>query len=159
MNLRKTLMTVATLAGLITAGPVLAHSDDYLDTQPAPHGGQLRMAGNYHFELVVAKDSKQAQDNPVRVYVTDHAGAKVPTAGAKGSVTLLAGKTRLTISLAPGGDNLLQGSGTYASVADMKAVVSVTIAGQSPEQARFTPLMPPKPQPAGANQGHSGHAH
>lgn len=153
---RKTLITAAAAAGLfaLSTGAVLAHSDEYLDTQKAPNGGQLRMAGIYHFELVVAKDSKEAKDNPVVVYVTDHAGTKVPMAGAKGTVTILSGKAKATVSLAPDGDNRLKGKGTYASTPDMKAVVSITLPGKAAEQARFTPLAKAD---AMAQDGRSGH--
>jgi hypothetical protein len=135
---------------------LLAHTDEALDTQKAPNGGQLRMAGAYHYELVVAKDSKEAKDNPVVVYVTDHAGTKVPTAGAKGTVTILSGKAKVTVSLIPDGDNRLKGSGAYASAPDMKAIVSVTLPNKSPEQARFTPLDKPM---LSTQDGHAGHSH
>lgn len=156
MIFRKTLLTVVAGLFTISTGVALAHSDEYLDTQQAPNGGQLRMAGIYHFELVVTKDSKEAKDNPVFVYVTDHAGTKVPTAGAKGTVTILSGKAKATVNLAPDGDNRLKGSGTYASTPDMKAVVSITLAGKAAEQARFTPLAKAA---AMAQDGHSGHTH
>lgn len=149
------LKTLLMAAAVCTAGIAFAHTDEVLDTQAAPHGGQLRMAGVYHFELVVAKDSKEPKDNPVTVYVTDHAGAKVPTAGASGTVTLLGGKTKATIKLAPDGDNRLKGTGSYASVPDLKAIVSVTMAGKPAEQARFTPLA----KPAMANDGHGHQKH
>lgn len=155
MMFRKTLIAAAAAAGLfVLSGGALAHSDEYLDTQQAPNGGQLRMAGIYHFELVVAKDSKEARDNPVVVFVTDHAGIKVPTAGAKGTVTILSGKAKAAVNLTPDGDNRLKGTGTYASMPDMKAVVSVTLAGKASEQARFTPLAK---SVAKAQEGHSEH--
>ncbi len=156
MMFRKTLIaavTATSLFALSTQG-ALAHSDEYLDTQQTPNGGQLRMAGMYHFELVVAKDSKEAKDNPVVVYVTDHAGTKVPTTGAKGTVTILAGKAKATVSLAPDGDNRMKGSGTYAPTPDMKAVVSVTLPGKAAEQARFTPFAKTAVM---AQEGHSEH--
>lgn len=152
MMFRKTLIAAAAGLFALSGGTAQAHTDEYLDTQQAPNGGQLRMAGVYHFELVVAKDSKEAKDNPVVVYVTDHAGTKVPTAGAKGTVTILSGKAKATVNLAPDGDNRLKGSGTYASTPDMKAVVSVTLAGKAAEQARFTPL-------AATKEGHAEHKH
>jgi len=156
MTFRKTLIAAVTATGLfaLATGGTLAHTDEYLDTQQAPNGGQLRMAGVYHLELVVAKDSKEAKDNPVVVYVTDHAGAKVPTAGATGTVTLLAGKAKATVNLAPDGDNRLKGRGSYASTPDMKAVVSVTLSGKVAEQARFTPLAKAA---AMVQEGHSEH--
>lgn len=149
----KALIPVATLlAAVFTGGAALAHTDEYLDTQKTPNGGQLRMAGVYHYELVVAKDSKEVKDNPVVVYVTDHAGAKIPTVGAGGTATILAGKAKLTVTLTPDGDNRLKGSGKYASSPDLKAIVSVTLAGKTAEQARFTPLAPVKDE-------HSQHQH
>lgn len=155
MKFSKTLIVAASLCAL-SAGSAMAHSDEYLDTQQTPNGGQLRMAGVYHFELVVTKDSKEVKDNPVVVHVTDHAGTRVPTAGAKGSVILLSGKTKATIDLAPDGDNRLKGTGKYASLSDMKAIVSVTLPGKSPEQARFTPLAKPAVM---AQDGHMDHKH
>ena len=129
---------------------VHAHDDAYLDTQQAPHGGQLRMAGAYHLELVVDKSTPQAADKPVVVYVTDHAGQKVSTEGATGNATILASKGKASVALVPDGDNRLKGTGRYASTADMKAIVSFTAKGQSPETARFTPLLK-------ITETHSGH--
>jgi hypothetical protein len=144
--------TLAVLVGLaLAAAPALAHDDAYLDTQKAPNGGQLRMAGPYHYELVVAKDATEAKDSAVAVYVTDHAGTKVATAGAAGTATILAGGKKATVSLVPDGDNRLKGAGKYKADAAMKVVVSVTLAGKGAEQARFTPLAKE------TVQAHAGH--
>ena len=154
---RTLISSLAMVAALMSVGNgAFAHDDGTLDKISGPNGGQLRMAGSYHFELVVAKDSKEAKDNPVVVYVTDHAGTKVPTAGAKGTVTILSGKAKVTVSLIPDGDNRLKGSGAYASAPDMKAIVSVTLPNKSPEQARFTPLDKPM---LSTQDGHAGHSH
>lgn len=119
-------------AALAAAAPALAHDDAYLDTVKAPHGGQLRMAGPYHFELVAA--------TPLAVYVTDHAGAKVSTKGATGRAIVLAGKEKATLVLEPYGENALKAAGAYPAQAGMKVVVTVTLPGESaPQQARFTP--------------------
>ncbi|WP_027995923.1 hypothetical protein [Simplicispira psychrophila] len=150
--MKKTLSITALIFGsLLAAGSALAHDDTYLDTQKAPHSGQLRMAGIYHFELVVDRTRPEATEKPVSVYLTDHAGQKISTSGATGSVTLLSGKARTTIMLSPDGDNLLKGSGKYASTADLKAIVSIMPAGQAAAQARFTPLH-------SAPEMHSDHA-
>jgi hypothetical protein len=149
----KTLLLAAATSALMLASPaLLAHSDEYLETQKAPNGGQLRMASIYHFELVVARDSKEATESPVVVYVTDHAGTKIPTTGASGVATILAGKRKTSITLVPDGDNRLKGVGKYISAPDMKVVVSITLAGKAAEQARFTPL-------AVARNGHTDHKH
>lgn len=131
----------AALALATSATSVFAHDNDYLDTLKSPNGGQTRMAGAYHFELVMVKDSKDVKENQVLVYVTDHAGTKIPTAGATGSATVLAGKVKTTATLVPDGDNHLKSTAKYASTADVKAVVSITLAGKPAEQARFTPFV------------------
>ena len=149
----KRIASLAVLAGLtFAAGAALAHDDAYLDTQKAPNGGQLRMAGPYHYELVLAKDAGEVKENPVVVYVTDHAGQRIPTAGAAGTATILAGKLKAAATLKPDGDNRMKGVAKYASTPDTKAVVSITLAGKQPEQARFTPL-------AVAKDTHTDHTH
>lgn len=146
----KNLKLLLLAASLIVSQGALAHSDEYLDAQVTPHGGQLRMVGNYHYELVVVKNSNGVKENAVTVYVTDHSGNKIATKGATGSATILAGKLKSTALLKADGDNGLKGTAKYASSTDMKVVVEITFAGQQPEQARFTPL-------AAAKDGHGGH--
>lgn len=118
----------------------IAHDDAYLDSQKSSNGGQVRMAGIYHVELVLAKDSKSSGENQVLVYVTDHAGAKIPTIGASATATILSGKVKSTATLVPDGENRLKGTAKYSATPDLKVVVSVVLAGKSPEQARFTPF-------------------
>ncbi len=143
------------LAGALSACVSLAayaHDDATLDAMKAPHGGQLRMAGAQHLELVLVKGSAAAKDNSVLVYVTDHAGTPVSTKGATGSITLLSGQNKITTALKPEGVNALRATARYASTPDIKAVVTVTIPGLDAQQARFTPLAPR----AAAEEGHGG---
>ncbi len=128
------------LVAALFAFPAAAHDDATLDAMPSPNGGQLRMAGIYHFELVVAKDSAKAKENPIAVYLSDHASTKKPSAGAKGMVTLLTREGKKEIALAATGDNKLEGRGVYASDSAMKAIVTLTFADGSKGQARFEPL-------------------
>jgi len=128
-------------AALLFAGhAAYAHDNGALDKMPAPNGGQLRMAGPYHFELLVDKNNKEAKDSPVTVYLTDHGAQKIPAAGASGTATILAGKAKVTVPLAPAGDNKLTGVGKYVSDAQMKVVVSVVFPDKKIGQARFSPL-------------------
>ncbi|OGT00351.1 MAG: hypothetical protein A3K04_11815 [Gallionellales bacterium RBG_16_56_9] len=139
--MKKASFLFMSLVGLVMAsGGAYAHSDEYLDMAKAPHDGQLRMAGIYHYELEVVKDSKEVKDNPITVFVTDHAGKKVLTAGAIGTATILAGKMKVSAALIPDGDNRMKGSAKYASTSTMKAVISITLPNKSAEQARFSPL-------------------
>jgi len=125
---------------LLCSFAVSAHDDAYLDKQKSPHGGQVRMAGIYHFELVLSP--KQ-----VTVYVTDHAGMAVKTEEAQGSVVILANKQKASLELKAAGENMLQASGDYASSPEMKAVVSIKLKGQEMQQARFTPWEKLNPKP------------
>ncbi len=129
------------LAALLLVAVPAAHAHDEatLDATAAPHGGQLRMAGSYHLELVLDPKATAGEPAPVRVYVTDHAGARAAVAGATGSATLLAGGTKTTVELKPDNDNAMNGSGSYAVKEDIKVIVAITLQGQAPLQARFTP--------------------
>lgn len=133
-------ISAAAVTLAIGAAPALAHDDAYLDTLKSANGGQLRMAGVYHFELVMAKDSKEVKDNQVLVYVTDHGGTKIPTAGMSATATILTGKVKSTANLLADGDNRLKGVAKYASSPEVKVVLAVTPSGKSVEQARFTPF-------------------
>jgi len=138
--MKKTLATTLLATLLLGASTAFAHDDATLDATTTPHGGQLRMAGMYHFELVLAKDSKTAKENPVVVYLSDHAGTKIASAGATGTATLLGASGKATATLQPDGDNRLKGVAKYASAPDTKVVLSITLPGKPPEQARFTPF-------------------
>ena len=141
MNRVYTIILAAAVSALTLASQtVLAHGTESHDVQKAANGGQLRTAGNHHFELLVSKDSKDAKENPVVVYVTDNAGKKVPTTGASGTATILAGKSKASAALVPDGDNRLKGTANYASSPDMKVVVSIALPGKTADQARFTPF-------------------
>ena len=137
----KSLVFLAT-AGLLglASTSLLAHAGENHEAQKPANGGQVRVAGGYHFELVVAKDNREVKDSPVVIHVTDQAGKKVQTAGASGTATILAGRLKSTVTLVPDGDNRLKGAAKYASTPDMKVVVSIGLPGTPAEQARFTPF-------------------
>ena len=139
---RDLLKRVACASIIAAALSAMAHPVAGVDAMKAPTGGQVRDAGPLHLELVVVKNSKQAADHPVFVYVTDQASQKVSTVGAVASVTLMSGTHKVSATLQPDGDNRLKGVARYASTPDLKAIVSVTLAGKPPEQTRFTPLAP-----------------
>ena len=131
-----------------TSPAIQAHGDEPVASK-ARHGGQVRVAGANNFELVVAKVSNDSKENPIIVFITDRAGANVSTVGASGTATILAGKTKATVSLVPDGDNRLKGIANIASTTDMKVVVSIALAGKASGQARFTPLAIDKDENAG----------
>jgi len=141
----------AAAAGVLTFGapPAFAHEDAYLARQKAPNGGQLRMAGPYHYELVADREASAAKARELVVFVTDHAGTPVPTRGAQGVAHVLAGKERSAVKLVPDGENRMKGAGSYGWDADAKVVVLITMPGAPAAQARFTA------DPAGETERHS----
>ena len=139
--MKRNLFTQLTLAAIlaILSTAALAHDDATLDKMKTLHNGQLRMSGIHHFELVLAKDNKVSKDSPVYIYLTDHAGNKISSAGAKGSATILTGKSNVIVPISAIADNKLSGTGKYAYDENTKVVVSITFADKTTEQARFTP--------------------
>lgn len=123
--------TVAALLALALSLPAVAHDDATLDAMASPHGGQVRMAGPYHYELVLG-------ENAVSVYLTDHGDQPVPSEGVSGNAVILSG-ARSTLVLSPAGDNRLAGQGEFQAGPDMRAVVSLTFPDGNTWQARFTP--------------------
>ena len=123
------------LATILFAYPAFSNADG---PSIGPHGGQMKDAGKVHLELVV-------KDAALMVYVTGSKDAKIATKGATATATVLVGKGTSSVKLEPSGDNVLAGTGSFQPAPDMKVVVSVTLPGQPPVQARFTPLEKPKP--------------
>ena len=157
----------AVLLGMAITLPTWAHTDDYLDTLTTAHGGQLRMAGPYHLELV-------AKDKEMVLYVTDHGDNPVKTEGgtAKATIQIGKGKAGTTVKLEPAGENQMKGLGEFTLKPASVIVVFVKLAGDEAQSARFTPLKP-KAKAAAAKKpaankppaastpapNHSGHQH
>jgi len=129
---RSTMGALARLA-VVALAPVIATTSYADERGTGPNGGQVKDAGKFHVELVV-------KGNALTAYVTGAKDVKVSTKGASGSATVLSGKDTTSVRLEPAGENGLAGTGTFESAAGMKVVVSLTLAGQNPVQARFTPL-------------------
>lgn len=106
-----------------------AHSDDYLDSLPAPHGGQIRMAGPLHLELVIA-------ERAVEVFVTDHAGTPRPTAGGKASLRVAREEPGITLKATSG--YRFAGSLPHPVPANAQLTLFVLLPGEQPHAARFT---------------------
>ena len=133
------LNTLILAAAALLAIPVFAHDDATLDAMTAPHGGQLRMSGAYHLELVLAKDARADAPAPVRVYLSDHGGKPLPVAGASGSAVLLSPAGKHSVVLAAAGDRL-EGKAPYAADPGVKVVVTLKFADGQSETARFEPF-------------------
>ena len=154
-----TLLIGATLAGMSVFAA--AHTEEYFDSVESPHGGQMRMSGPYHLELV-------AKDKEIVLYVMDHANSKLSAEGGSGKATIQTGKdkTRISVKLEQAGDNMFKGTGDFSVNPETIVTVFIELPGQEAYSAHFTPLKPKaklametkdaKPQAANSN-GHHHH--
>jgi hypothetical protein len=70
--MHKTIGGMIVVSILAVSSPVLAHTDEFFESVEAPHGGQLRMTGPFHLELV-------AKEGDLTVYVPDqNTGSSAP---------------------------------------------------------------------------------
>jgi hypothetical protein len=130
-----TLLIGATLAGMSVFAA--AHTEEYFDSVESPHGGQMRMSGPYHLELV-------AKDKEIVLYVMDHANSKLSAEGGSGKATIQTGKdkTRTSVKLEQAGDNMFKGTGDFSVNPETVVTVFIELPGQEAHSARFTPLKP-----------------
>lgn len=124
--------TVCSMLLALAAIPANAHDDAYFDSHVSPHGGQTRMSGPFHFELVVAPQNLQ-------VYITDHAGTPQAVDKLTGRATVLSGGKRTDVDLHPGDTAQLVGDAQLSLQPDTLIVLSVHTPEGEVLQARFTP--------------------
>ena len=130
-------MIAALVIGVIlgVSFPAHAHTDEYFESVEAPHGGQLRMTGPFHMELV-------AKEGDLTVYVTDHADNAISVDGGLAKANIENGSTRTQVNLHPVGSNILRGSGTFSLTPTTVVVVFMKLPDQDGYAARFMPLKP-----------------
>lgn len=108
-----------------------AHSNEYLDTIKGAHGGTLRMADMYHFELLV-------KDGEAHVWVTDHGDTPQSTKGAVGVLRVISGNDTFSVYLAPVGANeLVIKDARIKPRKGTKLVLVITMRDGAPLQTRF----------------------
>jgi hypothetical protein len=134
-----TLLAAVLLTGTSTFAA--AHDEAFFDSRESAHGGQTRMAGPYHLELV-------AKNNEIVLYVMDHADRALSTAGGGGKATVQIakskgnGKDKTSVKLEAAGDNMLKGTGGIGVSPKTVVTVFVDLPGQEVTTARFTPFKP-----------------
>jgi hypothetical protein len=116
---------------VMPGGAALAHTDEYFDAMQTPHGGQVRMAGPYHLELVVGP-------REVLLYVSDHGDDPIATAEGSAKVIIRSGRrNRYVVVLMPAGDNLLRGNGEFKLGKANDVSVLLALPGKDPQRAQF----------------------
>lgn len=131
--MNKTITALVFGVTLALSLPAWAHTDEYFEFVTAPHGGQLRMVGPYHLELV-------AKEGHLTIYVTDHADNEISVRGGLGKAIIETGQTRTQVNLHPVGDNVLKGSGVFTLAPDTVVIVFMKLPEQDAHSARFMPL-------------------
>lgn len=122
---------IVLMALLSLSAPAWAHSNEYLATMKGAHGGMLRMAEMYHFELVV-------KNGEARVWVTDHGDVPQSTKGAAGSLRFVNGSNVFSVRMSPTGSNELVVKDAKIKLhGGTKLVLTVTMKGEPPLQTRF----------------------
>jgi hypothetical protein len=137
-----TLTTLALIASLVSMARGAAAGrfagdcaglETHRDTPCAAHGGDVRLAGPFWLELVVAKGS-------LTVYVTDRSGVPVDTSGGKGTATAHTDGKATRIELRSAGGNRLAGKGKLGLKHSTVVFVTADLRGEKPYRAVFRPL-------------------
>ena len=135
------------LLSVVWVAGASAHTDEHFDRHPAPHGGQVRMAGPYHIELV-------AGENQLTLYITDHVDNPVQSAGGSAKAIVMTGKKRYVLVLAGVGDNKLEGTGEFTLGKPSRVTVIVKLPQTDSQLARFTVNKKPKAHSSRSHQHH-----
>jgi hypothetical protein len=133
--MKNTMIALAFGATLALALTAWAHTDEYFESVEAPHGGQLRMTGPFHLELI-------AKSGELTVYVTDHVDTKIGVDGGLAKATIETGSSRIQVHLHPVGGNVLKGSGSFPLTPETVVIVFLKLPNQDGYAARFMPLKP-----------------
>jgi hypothetical protein len=120
--------------------PVHAHDPATLDSLPSRHGGQVRMAGPFHIELVILGQESAQRDRLVLVYLQNHMFEDVSSGGLKGSTKFFDGQHVSTVSLIPIDANGFSGKGTFDINPSVTAEVSITDKDGKVWSATYTPF-------------------
>lgn len=101
---------------------------------PRPaHGGDLRLAGPFWLELVVAKGS-------LTVYVSNRSGAPIDASTGKGTAVVHTDGKSTRIELKPGGGDRLVGKGRVKVKRTTVIFVTAALRGEKAHRAVFRPF-------------------
>lgn len=152
--MRRLVVTSVLLSAMMMSHFAVAHTDEYLATVEAPHGGQLRAAGPFHLELV-------AKDGELTLYVTDHGDKPIPTHGGQGKANIQVGKDgkRQSVTLEPIFGNMMRARGDFQITPETSVAVLLAIPGHATQGTRFTPLAPKGEDSSDHDHEHDDHEH
>jgi hypothetical protein len=119
-------LNLALAALLVTAVPAIGHEHPHTPQ----HGGILVESGHHHLEVV-------ARDGALEVYVEGEDGQPEDVKDAAATATVLSVGKMEDVQLKPDGGNFLKGSGSFTAGKGTTIVITLTMPGHKPEQARI----------------------
>jgi hypothetical protein len=138
-NVFHAIVATTLLLGVAVA-PVHAHDPATLDSLPSAHGGQVRMAGPFHIELVILGRDSAQRDRLILVYLQNHMFEDVSSNGLKGIARLLDGQRVTTVSLIPIEANGFSGKAAFDINPSVTAEISITDRDGKVWSATYTPF-------------------
>ncbi|MGB4864560.1 MAG: hypothetical protein WBP38_01535 [Hyphomicrobium sp.] len=134
MRMKRMPLAPAVFAGLaLLLSPAFADDNhDHAGTHAhaGKHGGTVVETPHHHLEIV-------AKDGVLEVYVNGLDMAPESVADAKAIAAVMADGRKSDITLTADPANFLKGSGTFTAAKGTIIVVTLTMPGQKPEQARI----------------------
>lgn len=94
------------------------------------HGGKVIESGHHHLEVVT-------KDGAIEIYVEDEDGKPEDVKAAKATATILSEGKKDDVILNPNAVNSLKGTGSFKAVKGTTIVITLTMPGHDPEQARI----------------------
>jgi len=95
----------------------------------ANHGGIVVESGHHHLEITVV-------DGRIDLYVKGEDGQPEDVKHATAKATVLSERKKEDIVLSPEASNMLSGMGAFKAVKGTTVVITLTMPGHAPEQAR-----------------------
>lgn len=96
----------------------------------AKRGGVVVESGHHHLEIV-------AKNGTIEVHVAGEDGTPESVDDARATAAILSGGKKIDVVLAPDPSGFLKGSGDFKAVKGTTIVVTLTMPGHKPEQARI----------------------
>ncbi|MCU0733841.1 MAG: hypothetical protein MUE84_19970 [Hyphomonas sp.] len=119
----------AAILGAVLALTVPAQAGE-AHSHAAKHGGKVVDSGHHHMEIV-------ATDGVLEIHLAHDDGTPENVANAKAKATVLSEGQKHEIALTPEPANVLKGTGSFKAVKGTVIVVTLTMPGHEPEQARL----------------------
>ena len=126
MTKTRTTLIAAALAAMTFSPAIGEEKHDH----GGKHGGKVVESGHHHLEIV-------AKDGVLEVHVNGEDGKPEVIKDAKATAAVLSEGKKEDLTLTADPSNVLKGTGTFKATKGTTIVVTLTMPGHQPEQARI----------------------